>query len=198
MANVGLRCPPTPTSSGSAPQNWLEQARLVGKSANLGKDDRAAEACPGAALGERSADGRLRTDRSGQAQRLASGRAADRVPGARVPDGAGPRFQDRKPERLRPVRPSRARPRLPFLHLQRLPGIGRARGSADRRTTCRGCRRPRVRRDTSNGRGPGHVCTVRRSRRGVGGNEELHPGRAGIRMERRGGWTQAPPLGGER
>ncbi len=36
MANVGLRCPPTPTSSGSAPQNWLEQARLVGKSANLG------------------------------------------------------------------------------------------------------------------------------------------------------------------
>ncbi len=38
MANVGLRCPPTPTSSGSAPQNWLEQARLVGKSANLGED----------------------------------------------------------------------------------------------------------------------------------------------------------------
>ena len=32
-------------------------------------------------------------------------------------------------------------------------------------------------------------------RRGLGGNEEPHPWRAGIRMNRRGGWTQAPPLG---
>ena len=79
----------------------------------------------------------------------------------------------------------RARSRLPVLHLQRLPGIGRDRGSADRRAACRGCRRPRVCRDTSHGRGRGHVRAVRRCRASVGGNEEIHRWRAGIRLERR-------------
>ena len=71
-------------------------------------DDGAAEACPGAAVGERWADERLPVDRSDQAKGFASGRTADRVPGASLPDAAGFRLQDRKPERLRPVRPSRA------------------------------------------------------------------------------------------
>ena len=43
----------------------------------------------------------------------------------------------------------------------------------------------------------GTCARVRRSRRGVGGNEELHPWRAGIWLDRRGVRAQAPPLGGE-
>ena len=82
------------------------RARGIDLRAPRRTDDGAAQAHPGAALGERSADGRLRTDRSGQARRFAPGRTADGVPDARVPDGAGSRFQDREPEGLRPVRPS--------------------------------------------------------------------------------------------
>ena len=49
-------------------------------------------------------------------------------------------------------------------------------GSADRRAACRGCRRPRVRRDTAHGRGRGQVRTVRGSRCGVGAETQCPDG----------------------